>query len=887
MSGYRKTSAAIIALILLAALPVIGQTDTIETSEPDVEPQLLEFVDAVYPPQALRAGREGSVVLELLVNAEGGVDTVSVYQALEPALDAAAVEAAAGFRFSPAMVEGEPVPVWLLFEYTFSIAQEARRIQEYVNFSGVLREKGTRDRVAYASVVVDFPEAPVDTTLSVPWTTYLERIGGFEGQYLETDYLVAMTDSTGRFAFKSLPAGPFRVSFPNAGYELISEEEYLGYDEHLQGRYVIPRTNYDEYEIVVYGKAEQKEVTRQRLNVTEVERIPGFGGDAIKSVQALPGVARPPFVSGDIIVRGSGFEDTRYFLDGVEIPMLFHYGGLKSTYNSSVLSSIDLYPGGFGNRYGACVGGVIEISGRQARRDRWGGALDAGILDSSFLAEGPLGEKWGLQVTGRRSFIGEVANAALKDNDSFNMAAVPYYWDTVARLDYQRTVDDLWFLTLFAAKDRMEVISNEENVGSSEVSEATDALNMSSYFRRVILGNDRRFGDRVENELRFALGRDNYSANIFGYMSYDFKSDNITLRDELSFKQNDALTWRVGADLAWFPLDYDVRALGIGTSLEEKTFSDLGGYAGFEWRPTDRLLLIPGYRYDYYEELAEGASSYRLTSHYELNDAHTLSGAVGTYNQSPTPRGQAIDPLFGNPDLPPTTATHFTVGDSWRLTDMINLKTDVYYNLQKQIPLATDSLDLHYLPDQDARMYGLEVMLRRDQGNRFFGWISYTLSRSERRMPRAPRTDIAGTWDPDAWRLSEYDQTHHIEAVGSWNLGSTWSGGIRMRYVTGNPTTPVLGYESDQYAWDGDTGDYVDLLGNYRSGRMGPFFQFDVRLDKKFVYKNWILSTYIDIQNLNYFAYNSPEFYNYSFDSSERNTVGGLLIPTFGIKAEF
>jgi len=859
----------------------------VETLEPEVEPQLVTFVDAEYPPQALLAGHEGSVILELLVSSSGAVDSATVYQSLEPSLDAAAIEAALQFIFSPAQVEGEAVPVYLLFEYTFSIAEQTRQITEYVNFSGVLKEKGTRDWIEYATVVVNFPFTLTDTTLTVPWSAYLERIGGFPGQYLEEGSLVALTDSLGHFEFKSLPAGRFSVSFPNAGYESVVEYERLGYAEHLQSTYFLPRANYDEYEIVVYGKAEQKEVTRQRLSVTEVERIPGFGGDAIKSVQALPGVARPPFVSGQIIVRGSGFEDTRYFLDGIDIPMLFHYGGLKSTYNTSVLQSIDMYPGGFGARYGSCVGGVIEISGRSAREDRWRTSIDASFLDASFLTEGPLTDKLGLQITGRRSFIGEIANAALSGIDSFNMAAVPYYWDYIARLDYRHSQDNRWFLTLFAAKDRMEIIYNDEMGGSSEVSAAQNAVGMSSLFQRLILGNDWRIGNRANNELRLAVGRDDYIGNIMGFFAYSFKSKNITLRDEFTFQQNDRLTYKFGTDVAWYPLDYRVSALGAGNSVQEKTFSDMGTYASIEWRPTDRLLLIPGYRYDYYKELSEGASSIRLTSHYTLTDKHTLSSAVGTYNQSPSPRGQAVDPVFGNPDLPPTLATHVTLSDEWKMNDLVSLKSEIYYNTQEQIPLETNSGSLNFLPDQDARMYGLEFMLRRNQGNRFFGWLSYSLSRSERRMPRKPTSSIDGDWDPSQWILSDFDQTHHVEAVGSWNLGSTWSAGFRARYVTGNPTTPRLGFDSSQYAYDSDFGQYNDVLGEYRSARMGPFFQFDVRVDKKFVYQNWIMSVYFDIQNLNYSIYNSPEFYNYSFDSSERNTVGGILIPTFGVKAEF
>ena len=878
-------TSVLLSCLFIASVAVAAEAEPVPL-EPEVAPELLEFVEAVYPPRALKSGLEGTVVLELLVTEAGAVDSVAVVESLEPSLDAAAAAAARDFRFSPAQVGGEPVPVLLQFAYTFSLREQAQRITEYVNFRGTVKERGTRRRIAHATVVVSYASEPADTTLTVPWSAYLERIGGFAGQHLEAGNLVASSDSLGCFVFKSLPAGTFTVSFPNTGYESMTEEETLGHDERIDATYYLPRLHYDEYEIVVYGKAEEKEVTRQRLSLTEVERIPGFGGDAIKSVQALPGVARPQFISGDIIVRGSGVEDTRYFLDGIDIPLLFHYGGLKSVYNSSVLQSIDLYPGGFNTRYGGCVGGVIEITGRPAKADRWHTTLDASLMDASILTEGPLGKGFGLSVTGRRSFIGEIINAALKTQDDFNMTVVPYYWDGVARLDWQRSKDERFFLTLFGAKDRMALVYPDENEGSSEVNAATDAIEMESRFNRVILGHDQQFSDRAHNQLRLAVGTDRYKGHYFGYMDYDFESTNYTVRDEFTYRLADRLTSRTGVDLAWYPFTYEVQVATELKSRQDRTFSLLGYYANLEMRIGDRLTLTPGVRYDHFTELDEGEMSLRLTSRYRLNDSHMLRGACGTYSQTPSPRGQAVDPVYGNPDLPPTLATHAVIGDEWRISDLVSLKTDVYYNTQRRIPYTTTGDEI-FLPDQKARMYGIEFMLRREQGDRFFGWLSYSLSRSERQGPRAPFSGLADEWDPDGWVLSEFDQTHHFEAVGSWNLGPTWSGGIRARYVSGNPATPYLGYTSNQYLFDADQGEYGEVLGGFRSDRMGPFFQFDIRIDKKYVYDKYILSAYFDVQNVNYFAYNSPEFYNYNFDYSERNTIGSLIIPTFGLKCEF
>ena len=203
-------------------------------------------------------------------------------------------------------------------------------------------------------------------------------------------------------------------------------------------------------------------------------------------------------------------------------------------------------------------------------------------------------------------------------------------------------------------------------------------------------------------------------------------------------------------------------------------------------------------------------------------------------------------------------------------------------------------------------MYGLEVMLRHQLGKHFFGWIAYTLSRSERQSPVAPRdpalvsigdivpfsadginSNYRGVWDPTQWFLFDKDQTHNLQLVASWKLPRRWDVGCRVRYVTGNPITPQLGFTNKQFEFDAARGRYVDIVGNLRSDRMGPFFQVDARVDKQWLYNSWTFSVYLDIQNINYFWYNSPELYAYNYDNSQRQSVGGVILPSLGIRAEF
>lgn len=880
--------AALLATLFAGwSTPAVAQTESLVA--PEVAPELVRFVRATYPERELRDGIEGDVLLELFVSETGGVDSVRVVEGLTPGLDDAARTAALSFEFTPARVDGQPVPVYVQFAYRFSLLEEAQEMPEVVNFKGRLRERGTRRPVTGALVVARIEEA---RDLPYPLDVYLRRIGGIDGQFVEEDRVSVYTDSTGGFAFRSLPPGRVVVTCPNSGYQPFQSEETISADDVLDATYWLTRSEYDAYEVVVYGKEEEREVTRQSLSTREVERLPGFGGDVVKTVQALPGVARPSLAdAGAVIVRGAGNDDTRFFLDGVDIPLLFHFGGFRSTYPSLALGGIDLYPGGYGARFGGAIGGIVELQSRPSHTDRWKRVVDASLLDASIHAEGPLGQDWGLLLTARRSFVGEVAKTVLSRVPDLDISIAPYYWDGVARLDKKLAGGGQFFVTGFVSGDRTEIVVPGERIGSPEVDEAVDAFETEMVFSRFILGWDQYLGRRTRNSLRVAAGHERNEGHFFGEFSYSVQSPYYQIRDELSHQLGERVTASIGLDMVWTPVRYKVTAAGWPTTEQDTDFSDLGAYTSWNYRATDRLTLTPGLRFDYYDELDEGALGQRLAARYRLGRGHVLTSSIGTYNQSPQPIGQSTDPVYGNPTLPTTKALHTTLGDEWSLAERLSLEVEGYYNRQWDVPVVTDSLDLNFLADAEARMYGVEVVLRQEATGRFFGWLSYSLSRSERRFERRPEesadagmADAGASWEPSAWVPHTFDQTHHFEAVGSWDWGGNVSTGVRLQYVTGNPQTP---YQKGKVRYDADTGDHLPVLGDYLSSRMSPHARVDIRIDKRFIHQNSIWTVYADLQNANYPIYNSPEGYTYNYDYSKRKAYGWIPMPSVGVRVEF
>jgi hypothetical protein len=224
------------------------------------------------------------------------------------------------------------------------------------------------------------------------------------------------------------------------------------------------------------------------------------------------------------------------------------------------------------------------------------------------------------------------------------------------------------------------------------------------------------------------------------------------------------------------------------------------------------------------------------------------------------------------------------LGVEQRLAEGLTLDSSVFYKwLYSQVvrapaediaggPLAeVDRRGIDYENLGKGRVYGLEVLLRRELSDRFFGWISYTLSRSERKD--APT---------EAWRVFDFDQTHILTALAQYKITSAWEVGARWRFVTGNPETP---YEGAVY--DANTDTYTPLRANtVNSSRLPSFHQLDVRIDRNWIFDEWILTGYLEVQN----AYNraNAEGYSFNYDYSERALISGVpILPSFGLRGEF
>ena len=874
-------------------------------------PEQILFVEADYDSALFMQGIEGDVILEILISETGSVDSVAVVGSLNPILDSAAVAAAYRFKFSPAKIHDTiPIAVIIQYVYHFFIEEQlSKEIIDRVNLSGRVFERGNRRPLGDVLIALVFDSVAVEN-LIVPLDKYLETIANFGEQFVEDGVLLTYTDSTGRYRFHSIPAGRFTMRIPQAGYVFYEESEVISANDSLTINPFLSPLSHHDYEIVVYYRGEEKEVSRHQLTLNEVRKIPGLSGDAVKVVQALPGVARPMATLGTIVVRGTSNNDSKFLLDGTDIVLLYHFGGLKSTYNSEALETIDFYPGGWGVKFGDATGGVVELKSRKPKTDRFQGHLDLSALDMSFLVEGPIGEKWSFLGTARRSHFGEIVKWVMKNISDGGVTIVPYYWDYVVRADFKLDERHHFTFSSFSSNDSLAVIIEGVSMGSDELGSATNAMNMRTFFSINGMSWEYKITDNLDN---FFTIKSETIRNSFGAMGFARSENRINgfrYRDNLAWQMNEKAKVNFGLEGYFGSADIFMDMVSdrglVRWSRKDWVFSRTGVYTDLEFRPIERWLIVPGVRYDYYYELdysgsvlpefwdygenfrkgPSGEPAFRLSTRFGLTDNHLLKGAIGTYSQSPEPFGQVIDSTWGDPNMPATKAAHFVLGYEWQITDLLSFDIAGYRNNQWKIPRMASNRDLAsaqniddikmYYNDELGKSRGIEIMLRHNQNEKFFGWIAYTLSQSKRKTPHT------ATMSQDGWVNFSYDQTHNLQLLASFKLPRRWEVGGRFRYTTGNPTTPVIRTE-----YDLTNNSVWRYMGDFNSARLDPFVQFDFRAEKKWLFKKTTLTAYWDIQNLSYFIYKSPEITLYDNFYLEKQVISTPIIPSLGVRFDF
>jgi TonB family protein len=839
--GARGTAAALGTLLMVAATGIASaETDAGADAAGDAStdtrvltpPVALEMPSIAPPADAPPITEPIEVGVILTIDERGAVtDVVVVTRAGEP-FDRTVVEGAKRFRFHPAMQGGTPIAVRIPFTQRFEppppppvLAPAQPELDALIE--GIVIARGTRKAVSGAAVVATEPNT--------------------------AKKYVAITDQDGIFQLP-VPSGidlQLRISAPE--HERFLQTERLEKNQSLKIKYLIDRKSYGQYEAYVRAETDRTEVSRTTLSGPELTRVPGTFGDPFRVINLLPGVTSAMGLLPLPIVRGSSPGTTGILLDGVRLPLLFHLLAGPSVIHPEFIDHVDFYPGGFPVTYGGYTGGIVDGVTRAARSDERRVDIDLSLLQTGAFVREPIpGLGATASVAGRIGYPG-ILLSLLAPDVSLS------YWDYQARLDGGRG-RHRWTLFAYGAEDVLKRRPAPGQDLQTVVSELFHRLDLryehgdllSGELFRVVFGyDDSTLGTGTDSQVTggSSLGNGTWSINP-------------------QFRAHRTLTPWFELTLGAESYDHSVKnpvptsttgSSPIATNISmlfnpDGFYSATGALAQAVFRIGDRLRVIPGARGDVYDERQSSSSvtqwsfDPRLLARYKLTGPErgsvVIKGVVGRYHQPP----RLFLPVPGldasSLQLGLLASTQYSVGAEATLAKTLELDVNTYYNSMDPVlfdltvnPSAADvqqpqpSFPAWRTPDvptpeqnrtlselftkRAGRSYGLEVLIRRRQEERLFGWIAYTLSRSERLRA-------------DGWQLFDFDRLHVFNFVAGLRLPRNWEFGTRILYQTGTPLTTIFGSNI---------------------ARSDDQFRVDLRLDKRAVWNRWLLDFYVDIIN--------------------------------------
>jgi hypothetical protein len=632
--------------------------------------------------------------------------------------------------------------------------------------------------------------------------------------------------------------------------------------------------------------------------------MPGAFGDPFRAIEALPGVV--PMQSGlpYFYIRGAPPNDNGYYVDGIRVPLLFHVGVGEGVIHPALIDHVDFFPGAAPASYGGVAGATIAGQTREPASTPHG-EVNLRAIDAGALLEAPLDDGRGsVLVAGRYGYPGPIVGAI---TPSIKLD----YWDYQTRATWRFADHDTLGIFAFGshdylARDQTGAPVMDQNGNARSITTLQEVL--VSDFHRVDLRWDHVFGNG-DGHMRLAatVGYDSQGAAPTYATDYS-----AATRLQIEAKLAQTVRLRGGADARYDKYGFKLGVPVPGgesfpsTANPPPTNVTVGAHADVVWRPSPRVEIVAGARFDVFQSAratAPGATTQastivpafdpRLSTRVTLADAVAWISTFGISHQYPTLRVGAVPPSevsvpgfpFGVSQL--QTVAQASQGIEIALpAELTATVTGFLSGWSGLTDLTANCVQLsppdgpHTCPNDQpvrGRAYGLELLLRRPLSRKLTGWLSYTLSRSTREAHFITPSGGEAT----ATILGDYDRTHVLNAMAAYDLGRRWRLGARFVFFTGLPYSIEV------------PPTFIPLP-PLNDHRYQPFYRADVRLEKRWpLGKERSIAFVAEVQNVTL----TKEEYGSScsemniggsaMTTCANNELGPVTIPSVGVEAFF
>ena len=658
--------------------------------------------------------------------------------------------------------------------------------------------------------------------------------------------IAAVSNAYGFYSI-TLPAGKYQISSLYMGY--IVQEQTVDLEKSIKIDFVLSERSKDLNEVEITSTHHNENVTKtqmglQKIDIKEINNIPVLFGerDVLKTIQLLPGIKSAGEGSSGFNVRGGAADQNLILLDEATVYNASHLLGFFSVFNSDAIKDVSIYKGNEPAEYGGRLASVLDIKMNDGNNQKFGVSGGLGLISSRINIEGPIvKDKGSFVISARRTY----ADMFLKlSSDSSARGTKLYFYDLNAKANYKIDDNNRIYLSGYFGRD---VLGYRDMFG-------IDWGNSTGTLRWNHLVTDQLFSKTslIFSDYSYNIGINFSVGNEINIISrirdYGFKQD-------FQYYKSDKSTWKFGISSVYHKIipgeitagdNYTISSLTNKFAWENAFyFSDQYQFsnklsAEYGLRLSSFSLFGPGTFYDFD---ANGNTTDSITykagkimkSYYNVEPRATLnylidnnssvkaSYARNTQNLhllSNSTSGSPTDLWIPNSNnVKPEIADQVSLGYYRNFSDnMYECSVEVYYKyLQNQIDYR-DGAELNYTDNVESqilfgkgRAYGLELFLKKKYG-RFNGWLSYTLSRTERKFDGIN----SGNYYP-----AKQDRTHDISVVGMYKLNDRWSFSSTWVYNTGNAVTFPCG----KYEVAGQTRYYYT---DRNSSRMPAYHRLDL-----------------------------------------------------------
>ena len=666
-------------------------------------------------------------------------------------------------------------------------------------------------------------------------------------------------DLNGEYQISALPPGDYLIKASSLGY-LTSEKIIIVLPgERLEVDFALKNTALEAVPDVVIAAEKLVEggsVSDVALSSRQIQSKDGLLEDPVKIVQTMPGIASmgDPFSPGQLYVRGGAPEENLFLLDWAKVYFPWFVGGMKSVFNSQIISDIELLTGGFPPKYGNCLSSVLSVTTRDGNREKFAGGCNIGIMTSQGLIEGPINDRSSFLISARRTYL----DLIMGEQEDF---PVPSFYDYSIKLKYDLSARHNLDFTLFQSHEKYDFASDDPDAGippymDMDMRANTQTLELNSIFNVILFS-------------KFAFTHSYIASRVKAGSVYDVHSipELFSLREDITYTPNSRHEVKTGFEFSYndyfmastMPLDpSDTYTSWDSTGMPRDSYNfqgqyNLGGvYVQDSYTVVDALTLTGGLRSDYDFENDNMDIAPRLSARYELSRQSAFRIAWGDYRMFK-------DRMFlqMNNNLESDKAIHYIIGFDHNFSRTFSGWVEVYYKDYSNLA-TVDSAGV-FSDDGTGSSQGVEVFLQKKAGA-LTGWFNISLSEAKRREYLDMKEF---TFDYNQPVIANLVMEYKFPRDQRWIPDVI---GLNFRYYIGRPFTPTVAAEDD------GSGNYILVMGETNSERYGDFHALSFRCEWQFpVFKTAEGKFFLEAWNL--YDRENEMGVNYSYGSQYPNGV--------------